>query len=318
MPGESCRMPKIAEAKNILAALGLHQAQQNDISALTLLALCGVTEKDDWSSAIRQSLRITKGLMSFISSNYGRTYAPNTRETFRRQVLHQFVQAGIADYNPDDPGLPTNSPRAHYSISREALKVIRAFNNRNWTSACQKFAAQKTTLWEVHSNKRKMALVPVRVAKGKKLFLSPGSHNEIQAAIVEEFAPRFAPGARLLYLGDTANKSLYVDAKALARLGIELSDHRKLPDVILFDSKKDAVFLVEAVTSHGPMSPKRVIELKCLFSKCAKGLVLVTAFPDFARFRAHMKDIAWETEVWIANIEDHLIHFDGDKFIFPK
>lgn len=93
-------MGKIEDAKKILKALGLPQAQQNEISAYTLLALCSIKKNDGWSKARQQSLKVTKGIMQFVKDNYKRNYAPNTRETFRRQVLHQFVQAGIAHYNP--------------------------------------------------------------------------------------------------------------------------------------------------------------------------------------------------------------------------
>ena len=91
------------EARIILKDLGLPQAQQNEISALTLLALCGVTEVGSWKKAQRSSLKVTKGIMAFMAKQYNRRYAPNKRETVRRQVLHQFVQARLADYNPDNP-----------------------------------------------------------------------------------------------------------------------------------------------------------------------------------------------------------------------
>lgn len=88
-------MKKIKEAQVILQALGLPDAQQNEIAAYTLLALCNIREKDAWVNAFRKSHGVSKGIMSFISEHYKKEYAPNTRETFRRQVLHQFVQAGL-------------------------------------------------------------------------------------------------------------------------------------------------------------------------------------------------------------------------------
>lgn len=101
-------MASVEEAQEILKALGLPAPQQNELSALTLLALCSLRPADKWSKTQRQGLTVTKGIMAFIAKEYGKTYAPNTRETFRRQVLHQFVQARIADYNPYEPNLPTN------------------------------------------------------------------------------------------------------------------------------------------------------------------------------------------------------------------
>ena len=59
-------------------------------------------------------------MMEFARDHYGRHYAPNTRETFRRQTVHQLVAAGIALYNPDNPARPVNSPKAVYQIDRHA------------------------------------------------------------------------------------------------------------------------------------------------------------------------------------------------------
>lgn len=309
---------KIDDARYILKALGLPPAQQNEISAYTLLALCNIKPKDSWSNVSRQSLTVTKGIMQFIAQAYKKNYAPNTRETFRRQVLHQFVQAHVADYNPDAPDLPTNSPRAHYAISAAALRVIQAWKTPEWEAALGEFHCRHGRLELVYRKQKSAHQIPVTLRDGKEVTLSPGKHNRVQAAVVEHFSSYFAPNARLLYLGDTAKKNLILDAEALNRLGIAISDHDKLPDIILFDSRRKWLFLIEAVTSHGPMSPKRVKELKAMFGKSRIGLIFVSAFPDFTEFRKHMKHIAWDTEVWIAEIPDHLIHYNGDRFLGPR
>lgn len=309
---------KIQEAQKILMALGLPFEQQNEMAALTLLALTGMTPKDRWSDAKRKSLTITKGIMTFVARFYRKNYAPNTRETFRRHVLHQFVQGQVADYNPDNPSLPTNSPNAHYAVSEAALSVIRTYGTKSWNAACEKFGKQQGSLLELYRKKRDASMVPVQLPSGKVLELSPGKHNEVQAAVVKDFVPHFAPGSFLVYLGDTAKKKLVIDEIALKELNATITEHDKLPDVVLYDKKRNWLFLVEAVTSHGPVTPKRVVELKEIFSLCSAGIVFVSAFPDFIEFRKHLKEIAWETEVWIAEIPDHLIHYNGDKFLGPR
>jgi type II restriction enzyme len=311
-------MSKIDEAREILKVLGLPPAQQNEMSALTLLALCGIGPHDSWKKAHSHSVTVSKGVMSFVAESYDKKYAPNTRETFRRQVLHQFVQAGIADYNPDDPSLATNSPKAHYALTKQALETVKSFGTRRWKACVRRFLGERGNLLTTYERNRARKLVPVRVAEGVHLKLSPGKHNEVQAAIIQEFAPRFAPGARVLYLGDTAKKNLYLDAASLRDLDISIADHDKLPDVILYDENRGWLFLIEAVTSHGPVTPKRVVELEAMFRSCKLGRVYVTAFPDFAEFRKHLRTIAWETEVWIVEIPDHMIHFNGDRFIGPR
>jgi hypothetical protein len=310
-------MSKTEDAREILKALGLPTAQQNEMSALTLLALCGIKETDKWSDAYRQSLGVTKGIMSFVADAYGKSYAPNTRETFRRQVLHQFVLGRIADYNPDEPDLPVNSPNAHYAVSDIALSVIQKYGTVEWQSAVSDFKEQAVTLAKAYEKKRSMTLIPVTV-EGEKIKLSAGKHNEVQAAVIEQFAPRFASGAKILYLGDTANKDLYVDKDGLKKIGIPITEHSKLPDIVIYDEPKEWLFLVEVVTSHGPVSPKRILELEDFLKDSKVGKIYVTAFPDKSEFRKHIADIAWETEVWIADNPDHMIHFNGDKFIGPR
>lgn len=288
------------------------------MAALTLLALCNIKEGDSWSSANRQSLGVTKGIMTFVNNNYGKAYAPNTRETFRRQVLHQFVQARVADYNPDDPTLPVNSPRAHYALTPEALEVVRAYKTSGWERAVEAFVDTVGELLKLYLKDRELTQIPVAVGEGLVLHLSPGKHNEVQVAIVEEFAPRFASGGKLHYLGDTAKKDLFLDTDTLAGLGIPIDQHSKLPDVVIYDERRNWLFLVEAVTSHGPVSPKRLLELEELMKGCQAGKVYVTAFPNMAEFKKHSNNIAWETEVWLSEIPDHMIHFNGDRFLGPR
>ncbi|MGH7913364.1 MAG: BsuBI/PstI family type II restriction endonuclease [Candidatus Binataceae bacterium] len=309
---------KLREAQIILRTLGLPTPQQNQISALTLLALCGLTIKDPWSTAQREARTITNGIMDFARRGYRANYAPNTRETVRRQVLHQFVLAGIADYNPFDPDLPTNSPRAHYSVSELALTAIGKFGTPEWEIAVRRFFKNRQPLIEIFSRERTARLIPVKLPDGSSLNLSPGRHNAVQRAVVERFVPRFAPGSRLLYLGDTAQKYLHIDADRLAQLHLPITEHDKLPDIILFDEKRAWLFLIEAVTSHGPMSPKRVLELEKVLAHSTVGAVYVSAFPDIAQFRRHLRNIAWETEVWIVEMPDHLVHYNGDRFLGPR
>ncbi|KAF0106307.1 MAG: type II restriction endonuclease [Anaerolineaceae bacterium] len=145
--------------------------------------------------------------------------------------------------------------------------------------------------------------------------LSLDKHNKLEVAIVEDFGPRFAPGAKLIYLGDTAKNILAFDKVTFTKLGIPVSEHGKFPDVILYNSKKKWLFLIEAVTAHGPISAKRQIELEEIFKKCKAGKIYLTAFLDFATYKRYAHDIAWGTGVWIAKKPLHMIHYNGDKFL---
>ena len=270
-----------------------------------------------WKDAVSQSLRVHDILVK-IKQDYGREYAENSRETIRRKVLHQLEQAGIVVRNADDPSRPTNSGLNNYILSDLVLDVLRSFGTSKWKSKVNNFFVQQGSLLATYQNAREQNKVPLQVADGKVYKLSPGKHNKLEVAIVEEFAPRFAPGAKLIYLGDTADKVLVFEKSIFDKLSIPTSEHGKLPDVILYDKKKNWIFLIEAVTSHGPVSPKRHFELEKLLKNCAAGKVYVTAFLDLKTFKKFMNDIAWETEVWITETPSHMIHFNGDKFLGPR
>ncbi len=307
-------MRRIEQAQKILKGLGLPPRQCNEISAITFLALANIGRGDPWDSATAQRLRIHDVLV-FAQTKLRKKYAENTRENIRRQVIHQFEQARIVDRNPDDPSLPTNSPRTHYALTDEIIALVHSFGTKSWSENLDEFRSRRTGLIELYAKKRKQQLIPVKLSSGKDLCLSPGKHNELQVAVIEEFAPRFAPGAVVAYLGDTARKMLHLDHKVLDKLGLKVDKHKKLPDVVLYHSEPERLFLVEAVTSHGPISPKRYRELSQMVSGVLVTPVYVSAFPDLREFKRHLTDIAWETEVWISEIPDHLIHFNGDKFL---
>ena len=146
----------------------------------------------------------------------------------------------------------------------------------------------------------------------------PESHNRLQKAILEEFAPRFAPGSECLYVGDTTHRDMVKNEMKLRELGFDITLHDKMPDVVLYREDKDWLYFIEAVDSVGPMSPERVRDITQMTEGVKSGKIFVTAFPDFAKFKRLSELLAWETEVWIADMPGHMIHLNGDKFMGPR
>jgi hypothetical protein len=305
-------MGKIEEATAILKALGLPKEQHNERSGLTLLALLDLKEDTPWRDSKQRLIRI-HDIMEFIKTHYDRHYAENTRETIRRQTLHQFLQAGVAVINPDDPNRPTNSPKNVYAASDEALTVIQKFGSPEWSAGLDHFIQEKGRLIERYQKRKKRHLLSLEM-DDTTIELSPGKHNELQIKIINEFRKRFCPQAKVVYVGDTARKLLYQDNALLAQLNIPITKHEKLPDVVLYDPSKDHLILIEAVTAHGPLSPKRQIEIEEMLTHCQAKRIYISAFPDFREFKRHINNVAWETEVWLSDNPDHMIHFNGPKF----
>ncbi len=80
--------------------------------------------------------------------------------------------------------------------------------------------------------------------------------------IVNEFVPRFVTSGIPLLVGDTVKNLDIMIKKDLKKLGISSSPHGKIPDVIIHDTQKKWLLVIKAVTSHGPIEPKRQAELK--------------------------------------------------------
>ncbi|KAA0252871.1 MAG: adenine methyltransferase [Acidobacteria bacterium] len=307
---------KIDEALQVLKDVGVPREQQNERSALTLLALLDLKPGGTWAE-VSAPLRGITEMMDFFQAEYGKKYAPNTRETVRRFTVHQFVQAGLAVQNPDEPSRPTNSPNNVYQVPDEVLALLRSVGTPQWKAELGKRLKRIGTLQERYAHERTMQRIPVTVAPGKTITLSAGGQNVLVKQILDEFCARYTPGGQVIYIGDTDEKWAYFDKEQLATLGVKVEEHGKMPDVVVFHQAKKWLVLIEAVTSHGPVNPKRHAELKTLFNKAKVGLVFVTAFLDRKTLNKYLGDIAWETEVWVADAPTHLIHFNGERFLGP-
>lgn len=305
-------MSKIDQAREILKQLGVPTQQQSGICCYSLLAMANVKEDSDWGKASNGWVRI-HDIIGFTGENYSVYYAENSRETFRKQAMHHFRNAAFIE----DNGKATNSPNYRYRLTDEMLALLQSYATPNWREKLESFLSAHETLISQYASKRTMRKMPVRI-NDADFSLSSGKHNELQKAIIEEFASRFAPNSECLYVGDTTEKDLVKNVDKLRKLGFEISLHDKMPDVVLYSEEKNWLFFVEAVTSVGPMSPKRIKEIEEMTSGVTAGKIYVTAFPDRKTYKKFADELAWETEVWMSDQPDHMIHLNGDKFLGPR
>ena len=323
-------MNKLQQAQAILKALDLPKGQQNDRSAFILLALAGLQESTPWPDSQATSMAVVgrktggryPGIMRFINEHYGPeytiSYEQNSRESFRKETLRQFERAGMVEANPEANETSKNSQHNHYRLSSAAIELLRAFDTAQWEQALADFQASHQSLQELYQGARQAVQLAVTLPDGFTFTLSPGKHNELERAIIVSFRAEFAPDSNVLYVGDTAQKNKYQNPELLAALNLVCDTHDKIPDVVLYDAQRQWLFLIEAVTTHGPISHERMLQLAEWSKNCPVGKVYVTAFLDKATFRKYTADIAWETEVWLADAPQHLIHFNGDRFMGPR
>lgn len=305
-------MDKIEETREFLQKVGMPKAQQADICCYVILAMAGIKPNMSWSEATNEWIRI-HDIIQFINIYYGATYAENSRETFRKQALHRFRTAALVE----DNGKATNSPNYRYRLTDETLQLLKAVGTKQEQTELNRFLAYHEKLMDIYASKKKMTMMPVKI-NGLDFSFSAGKHNELQKAIIEEFAPRFAPNSECLYVGDTIEKDLVKNVDKLEKLGFEITLHDKMLDVVLYREDKNWIYFVESVTSVGPMDPKRILEIEEMTKDVKAGKVYVTAFLDFKTYKRFSEDLAWETEVWIAEMPEHMIHLNGDRFMGPR
>jgi len=307
---------RIEEALSVLTQLGLPKDQQNERSALTFLSLLNLKPEKAWSKSKPTMLGIT-AIMSFIKENYHKEYAPNSRESIRRQTVHQFIQAGIIIANPDKP-CPVNSPNFVYQIEEHTLELVKTFKTSSWESNLRKYLSKIKTLVSIYEQKRELNKITLRVAEEVNVYLSSGGQNKLIEKIIKDFCEYFTPKGTLIYIGDAKSKWTYFNEQALSKIGVKIKDvHGKMPDLIIHYKEKNWLLLIEAVTSHGPIDPKRKIELEQLFGSSKAGLVFITSFLNKKDMVKHINKIAWETEVWVAENPTHLVHLNGKRFLGP-
>lgn len=286
--------------------------------AIAFLACGDIKSIDDFKRCkdldIGYSLK-TRDIIKYVNLNFSEEISSGSYDDIRRKDLKLLTVAGIV--LPSNPELATNDSTRGYTVNPIYADLVRRYGNPNWTELVIVKLKGVVPLDKKLRRERDLNMVSVDLPKGVNLSLSLGKHNNLQKAIVEEFLPRYGYGARVLYIGDTSAKYLYIKKEKLKELRFFELSHEELPDIIAYSEEKNWLYLIEAVHSSNPISEIRLIELQRLTENCIAEIVFVTTFLDRKTFRKFTADIAWETEVWIADNPDHLIHFNGDKFLGP-
>ena len=312
----------IEQAIDILVQTGIPIAGKTERAvekiAMTFLSVAGVAKNWNETQGLNEKRFLkTREIINFINMNFEEKISSGSYDDIRRKDLKLLVLAGFILKSGENPNAATNDPTRGYTLTPDFAELVRQYGTKKWINALENFLKNKIKLNEILAGKREIEKVEVTLPDYKKLEFSAGQHNLLQKQIIEEFLPRFAKHCQLLYVGDTADKFLYLEKTELAKLNFFELKHEELPDVIVYNSEKNWLYLIEAVHSSGSINEIRRLELKRLTENCKAEIIFVTAFLTKVEFRKWVTEIAWETEVWIAENPDHLIHFNGDKFLGP-
>jgi hypothetical protein len=323
--GNSTKSADIIEVINqtiyILETLGVPLRELSprrlERMGMAFLAVANVKSATDWPRVEGKTALKSREIIVYINQHFEEKISSGSYDDIRRRDLALPLAAGIIVSSAAGSEAARNDPTRAYKLAPEVVPIIQRFGAPNWQNDVAQFLAGRATLAEQLKAHRTITRMSVNLPNGATLTFSPGLHNQLQKAIIEEFLPRYGYGAEVHYVGDAADKFLHLNREKLENLHFFEIAHGQLPDVVAYSVQKNWLFLIEAVHTSGPISQLRRWQLEQLTARCTAEIIYVTAFLDRATFRRFAAEIAWETEVWIADNPDHLIHFNGDKFLGP-
>ena len=313
---------RIIEALQIIDAFGIPleglTPRVLERTAVAFFAVADLQPGSPWAAAKDVTTfngRTTKEVIVFTTAYWGESQSMGSYDSILRQDLVHLINAGVVEKSKPDE--EPNSKNNGYALSLGFANLVRGYGKKGWADEVAIHLACFESLRSQYDAERKLKRTPVTLPDGRTIELGAGAHNKLQGAVINEFLPRFGHSASVLYVGDASNRTLSVAADELGRLQFPLSVHAELPDLIAYSAEKNWLFLIEAVHSGGPISKERRRKLRKMAAQCSASLIFVTAFHTRAVFRKFLADLAWEQEVWIADEPDHLVHFNGDKFLGP-
>lgn len=317
-------MALLEEAEDILAAFGIPldklSSKQRAHAARTFVALAGLKVGDPWTQAQDMSTLTltTKQILRFGRLHHGETRSDGSYDDVRRKDLLLPIAARVIQSAANNVNANTNDGTRGYGIHPKAAQLARMFGTELWAKSCNTFQNEWPSLIKELERARALRRIPIRIADDLVLSFERNVHNQVQKAVVEVFLELFGQGAELLYVGDATDRGKFRNEERLRELGVFDLEHDKLPDVAAYSKSKNWLFLIEAVDSANPVTELRRLTFERLLEgKCKADRVYVSAFPDRATFRRFAGEIAWETEVWVADAPEHMVHFNGDKFLGP-
>lgn len=312
----------INQALHILESTGIPLVGKGgralEMMAMSFMAVAGIIR--DWKEAKGQNEHRhlkTREIIAFINEHYGEKISPGSYDDIRRKHLRLPFLADLILNSADNPNAAPNDPTRGYTLDAEFKSLVNYYGTEEWGIKLKLFNKNRPSLVEILQRKRGLPKIRIKLPNGYTLDFSQGGHNQLQREILEEFLPIFGKGCEVLYIGDAINKYLYREDEKLLDLGFFELSHDSLPDIVAYNKEKNWLYLIEAFNTSGPMSEERILELKKALKDCKADLIFITAFISRQEYQKNAGKIGWESEVWTADHPEHMIHFNGDKFLGP-
>ena len=287
--------------------------------ARVFLSLAGLTTRKGWAElqdADTHQLS-TKRILAYGREHWGEKRSDGSYDDVRRQDLKLLTLSGVVIAAANKPGATTNDGTRGYGIHPVVAAVARMYATPQWAGAIDRFRKVWPSLTDELARRRELEMLPVTLPNGETIRFKPDPHNRLQELVISKFLPFFGHGAEVLYVGDATEKAKVVDEAYLKELGMFELGHEELPDIVAYSKSRNWLYLIEAVTTANPVTEERRLTLERRLAACKAERIYVTAFLDRPSFRKFAASIAWETEAWVADAPEHLVHFNGNKFLGP-
>ena len=310
----------IKDALDIISSFGIpiekETERMKEKMALNFLTLTDIKVGGKWSDAkdVTEIQLKTRDIIRYVNEHFNENRSSGSYDDVRRRELKPLVLAKIiVNSKPDSAH---NDSTRGYGVATDYCKVVRLYKTDSWKKALVNIVREKGRFSD-RIDPRKVKKVEIDIPDRDHVYLSLGEHNILQKKIIEDMMPVFCSGSEILYLGDTAKKQVINNEDKLNTLNFFELKHGMLPDIVAYSQKQNWLYLIEAVYTSNPISNNRKIELKDITKDCKAKIIFISAFLNRTDFRKYVSCIAWETEVWLADEPNHMIHFNGDKIQTP-
>ncbi len=319
---EKYNYDELNAARDILQSIGMPVELYRPRSVMIFASIARV-KGGKWNRVSEEYIG-THDMIAYINKNYpnkagldNSDYSENSRESFRKETIYPWIEAGILE---PKPGLPTNDKNNSYRFTSVAAGLFRHYGTPDWEDHLNAYLKNHMTYSDLQKQAKDIDLGYEVEYNGLTFHLGRSSHNKLQKLILDRFARIFSSKAELLYIGDTKDKALCKNDKRMKELGIDVFDKTsKIPDIVLYDNNKKRLILIEAYSSTGEFTIDRVNKIKeSLNVSSDTEVAFVTAFSTTKKMLQVYKRIAWDTDIWVAEDETHMTHKNGDRFIGRK
>ncbi|MEO7599683.1 MAG: BsuBI/PstI family type II restriction endonuclease, partial [Opitutus sp.] len=213
--------------------------------------------------------------------------------------------------NPDNPRRPATSRYCVHQLDHFAVALVKSFGTDAFSVALAALLQGGAESTPHDATDASEPLITATLPTGERLALPRNANGEVTRSLLEAFCPKFAPGGKILYIAAAPAKSPFRNDQVLLSYGLASEPAFDLPDLVVHDTRKNRLVLVDA--GERPIDDARRAELEKTFAQSSRRLVMITAFLSRLDLVRTIDHISTDTQAWVAESPSRLIQFNGSR-----